>query len=110
MVEAADLEILDQHVRPGGELPDHAPSLLVVEIELDRALAAVGGMKIGGVEMAAVGRFHEGRTPAAGIVAGPLALDLDHIGAEIGENLPGPGPRQDAGELNYAKSGQRPRH
>ena len=83
-------------------LRDDAPAVLALEIELDRALAAVGGMEIGGAEMAAVGRLHERRPPAAGVVAGALALDLDDVGAEIGENLAGPGPGQDAGELEHA--------
>ena len=52
--------------------------------------------------MAAVSRFDEGRTPAARIVAGAFALDLDDVGAEVGEHLPGPGARQDAGELDHA--------
>ncbi len=73
-------------------------ALLALEVELDRALAAVGGVEIGGAQMAAVGCRHERRAPAAGVVAGALALDLDHVGAEIGENLAGPGPGQDAGQ------------
>ncbi len=60
--------------------------------------------------MAPVGRLDERRPPDAGIVAGPCALDLDDVGAEVGENLPGPGPRQDAGKFEHAKSGQRPGH
>ena len=60
--------------------------------------------------MAAVGRRHERRAPAAGVVAGALALDLDHVGAEIGENLPRPRPRQDAGKFEHTQTGQRTRH
>ena len=60
--------------------------------------------------MAAVGGRDERRPPAAGVVAGALALDLDHVGAEIGQNLPGPRPRQDAGKLKHAQTGQRTRH
>ena len=100
--QSADLEILDQHVGAGGELAHDALAFRGLEIELDRAFAAVGGMEIGGAEMPAVGRLDERRPPAAGIVAGALALDLDDVGAEIGENLPGPGPRQDAGKLEHA--------
>jgi hypothetical protein len=60
--------------------------------------------------MAAVRRLDEGGAPAAGVVAGTLALDLDDVGAQIGQNLPCPGPRQDAGKLENAQSRQRPRH
>src|SRR5262249_23638761 len=97
-----DLEILDQHVRACRQLLDDAPAVLTLEIELDRPFAAVGGVEIGGAEMAAVGRLDEGRPPAPGVVPRPLALDLDHVGPEIGENLPGPRPRQDAGKLEHA--------
>jgi hypothetical protein len=52
--------------------------------------------------MAPVRRLDEGRPPAPRVVARALALDLDDVGAEIGENLPGPGPRQDAGQFEHA--------
>jgi hypothetical protein len=54
--------------------------------------------------MVAVGAFHEGRAPAAGIVAGALALDLDDVGAEIGEHLSGPGTGEDAGKFKNAEA------
>ena len=60
--------------------------------------------------MAAVGGGDERRAPAAGVVAGARALDLDHVGAEVGQDLPGPRPGQDAGELQHAQTGQRTRH
>src|SRR5206468_5786328 len=100
---AADLEILDQHVRACRQLPDDAPAVRALEIKFDRALAAVGGVEIGGTEMAAAARGDEGWAPAAGVVAGALALDFDHIGAEIGENLPRPGSRQDASEFERSE-------
>ena len=67
-------------------------------------------MEIGGAEIAAVGGFHEGRAPAAGVVAGALALDLDDVGTEIGQGLPGPGTGQNAGEFEDADSGEGFRH
>jgi hypothetical protein len=108
--EPADLEILDQHVRARGKLAHDAAALLALEVELDRSLAAVGGVEIGSAEVAAAGGGDERRSPAAGVVAGALALDLDHIGAEVGQDLPGPRPGQDAGELQHAQAGQRTRH
>src|SRR3977135_3243319 len=80
------------------QLAHDALALVGFEIELDRALAGVGRMVIGGFEMAAVGRRHEGRAPAAGVVAGAPAFHLDHVGAEIGEPLAGPQPRQETGQ------------
>jgi hypothetical protein len=35
---------------------------------------------------------------------GTFALDLDYIGAEIGQNLSGPGPGQDAGKFKDAET------
>ena len=106
LLQPADLEVLDQHVGARGELLHQALAFGGLEVELDRALAAVGAMEIGGAEVAAVGRRHERRAPAAGVVAGALALDLDHVGAEIGQKLPGPRARQDAGEFEDAQTGQ----
>ncbi len=54
--------------------------------------------------MVAVGAFDKGRTPAAGIVAGALALDLDDVGAEIGQQLPGPGSGQNPGKFKDAEA------
>ena len=60
--------------------------------------------------MAAVGRLDEGRPPGAGIVARAGALDLDDVGAEIGEQLAGPRTRQNPGKLQHAQTSQRTRH
>ena len=54
--------------------------------------------------MTTVGALNEGRPPSARIVAGTFALDLDHIGAEIGQYLSGPGPGQDAGKFKDAET------
>ena len=60
--------------------------------------------------MAAIGGRHKRRAPGAGIVARTLALDLDHVGAEIGQDLAGPRPRQNAGKLEHAQTRERTRH
>ena len=60
--------------------------------------------------MLAVGAFDEGRSPAAGVVAGAFALDLDDVGAEVGQHLPRPGPGQNAGKFKDAETRQRLRH
>src|SRR5205085_11976648 len=108
--EPARLEVLDPHVRAWRQLLDDARAVRGLEVRLDRALAAVGRVEIGGAEMLAVLAFDERRAPGAGVVAGAAALDLDHVGAEVGEHLAGPWPRQDAGELEHAQTGQRTRH
>ena len=101
--EPADLEVLDQHIGARGELFDDAAAFLALEIKLDRALAAIGGMEIGGAEMRSAGGLDERRPPAAGVVAGALALDLDDVGAKIGQQLPGPGTGKNAGKFQHAQ-------
>jgi hypothetical protein len=54
--------------------------------------------------MIAVGALNERRPPSARVVAGAFALDLDYIGAEIGQDLSGPGPGQDAGKFKDAET------
>ena len=60
--------------------------------------------------MAAVGGRDEGRPPGAGIVAGAVALDLDDVGAEIGQHLARPRPGQNPGQFQHAQTSQRTRH
>ena len=108
--EPADLEILDQHVRALASLRTMRRPSSLSKSSFDRALAAVGGMEIGRADMLAVGAFHERRPPAAGIVAGAFALDLDDVGAQVGQHLPRPGPGQDAGKFEDAETRQRLRH
>ena len=97
--EPADLEILDQDVGTRRELAHDALAVLALEVEFDRALAAVGGVEIGGAEMLAVLGRDERRPPAAGVVAGALALDLGHFGAEVGQNLARPTGRRECGQV-----------
>ena len=105
--EPAELEILDHHVGARRELLDDALAVRRLEVDRDRALAAVAGEIVGRAETAAVLVLHEGRAPAAGVVARAGALDLDHVGAEIGERLAGPGTGEDAGKLEHANARER---
>jgi hypothetical protein len=43
----------------------------------------------------------------AGVVAFAGPFDLDHFGAEIGEELSAPGPGEDAGQLDHLDTGER---
>src|SRR5262249_57896605 len=52
--ETPNLEILDQHIRARRQLLDDAPTFLALEIELDRTLAAAGGVEIGSVQITAL--------------------------------------------------------
>ena len=98
--EAAGLEILDQHVGFGREPAHDLAALGLLEIDRDRAFAAVAGVEIGGVEPLAVLAFEERRPPAARVVARSRPLDLDDVGAEVGERLTRPRPGEDAGEFD----------
>ena len=104
-LEAADLEVLDDDVGLGREAPDQGPTLGGLEIGRDAALAAVAAVEIGGAEvarLAAVPGSDEGRSPLARVVAAAGALHLDHVGPEIRQQLPAPGPGQDTGQFEDA--------
>ena len=98
--EAADAEVLDHHVRAADQALDEGEIVRVGEVGDDRALAAVAGVEVGG------GAVDEGGSPAARVVA-LRGLDLDDVGAEIGERLPDPGTGEDARELDDAQARQR---
>ena len=51
-------------------------------------------LKRNGLTVLGIGQ--ERRAPAAGVIAGTGLFDLDHVGAEIGQHLGGPGAGQDA--------------
>ena len=91
--QPADLEVLQQHIALRHQLADDALALGPGEVDGQRLLVAVGGQVIGGLRgVLAVLILEIGRAPVAGIVARAGALDLDHLGAEVAENLPAPGP------------------
>jgi len=45
--------------------------------------------------------------PQPGVVAGARPLDLDHLGAEIGQRLTGPGTGENAREFEHANARER---
>ncbi len=106
--QPADLEVLDQHVALGGERLDQALPLRTREIDRHRPLVAIGTEIIGGVAGVPAGRVLDiGRPPDAGVVAGAGPLDLEHVGAVVAEQLPGPGPGEDAGKIEHLQVRQR---
>jgi len=73
------------------------------DVEGHRFLPAIAREVVRGVSrVAALAVLEEGRAPAPGIVAPTRPLDLDHLGAEVGEVLGGPGTGQHAGEIEDA--------
>src|SRR5258708_2163243 len=105
-LQAADLEVLDQHIGLRRKLTHDAFAVLALEIAFDRALATVGRVEIGSAEIALLA-FDERRSPSARIVTGLLALDLDDVRAEVGEQLSGPRAGENAGQFQHANAGQR---
>jgi hypothetical protein len=60
--------------------------------------------------MATTYGLDEGRAPAAGVVTRALALDLDDVRPEVGQNLPGPRPGENPGEFENAQASERTGH
>ena len=110
-LQRAGLEILQNDV---GSRGDGAHDLLpfgLVEIERDRALAAVDRKVVAGLAGRLAGFVLEKRRPPrARVVAHAGALDLDDVGAEIGQNLTGPRPCHDPAQIEHADVRQRTGH
>ena len=108
-LQPADLVVLDQNVGLLRQLDDERAAPLACDVDGDRLLAPVGGHEIG----ALAGRRpvrDEGRAPAARVVAAAGPLDLDDVGAHVGQCLRRPGAGQDAGEIEHAQMRQRGGH
>jgi len=82
-------EALEQHVGAQRQPPRQLAVARLGQIQRDRALVAVEPQV---VRRAALGPR---RTPGAGVVAGARALDLDHLGAQVGERHRGEWAGQD---------------
>ena len=109
--EIAELVVLEEHVGFCGELAHDPLALGLREIDRDRFLAAVGAGKISGFgRVAAVGVLQPRRAEGARVVARLRALDLEDLGAEVGEDLPGPGPGEHARKVEDADVRERSRH
>src|SRR5262249_54836904 len=97
-------EVLDQDIRLVAQREKAMPALGIVEVDRGATLVGVAEEKGQG----AIGSgpvVHEGRTEAARFAAG--RLDLDHVGAEIGEEAARKRTAQ-IGELDHANVGERP--
>ena len=95
--QPANLEILEHDVGPGGQAPDQLLPFGRGDIHAQRLLAAVGTQVVGrqAIRVAHLsGIIEPRRPPATGIIAALGMLDLDHAGAEIRQQLAGPGPGQ----------------
>ena len=90
-------EVLDQDVGVGQQLEQQLPALLRLDVEADAELVGVEVHEretaLAVLEVARVGR-DRARRVALGI------LDLDHLGAEVGEQLAGVGRGEEAAVLD----------
>ena len=73
-------EVLDEHVRAGGEVAEQPRAVRLLEVERDPALVPVDGGEDG-----AHARAPRARAPLAEVVAALRALDLDHVRPQVGE-------------------------
>ena len=101
--QSTGLEVVDQDVGAFEQAQDHVAPLGLADVDGDGALVAVGAGKIGGKPVV------EGRAPAARLV--PLRrLDLDDLGAMVGQRLGAIGAAQHAAEVKDADSVKRAGH
>jgi hypothetical protein len=109
--QPADLEVFHQHVGLGGEAADQRRALGPGNVDRGGALVAVGAEVIGAFPgvVAAIGQLQERRPPGAGIVAAPRLLHLEHVSAEIGENLGRPGSGEDPRKVQHLDPVERAR-
>ena len=110
--QRAGLVVLEQDIALRDHPPGQALTLRRCQVDRDRALVAVRRVEIDAVveQFFAVCVLQEGRAPAAHIVAGAGTLDLDDVGAEVGQDLGRRRPGQDAGQVENAESFQRTGH
>ncbi len=106
-LEHAGAEGLEQDVAVADQATQHLAALLVLEVDADRALVAVQRQEH---------RRRRGRLDAlvlrrrpAHVVAHAGVLDLDDVGAEVGQQLRAEPARQQAREVEHAHAVQRQR-
>ncbi len=110
-LEPADLEVFQHHVRLRRQLAQDGLPLGAGHVHGQRTLVAVGAQEIGGIRRRLARAVGEpGRPPAARIVTALAIraglLDLDHVGAEVAQQLRGPRPGQDAGQVEDLQPGE----
>ena len=95
----AGAELFDEDIGAFDQRPQPRRRAGSLEVDLDALLAAVEHGEQQAVIAGARASF------AHGLAAG--ALDLDHLGARLGEDEGGERPRQEGGEIEHADIGER---
>jgi len=93
-------EVLGEHVDVREEAAHQRAPLGVPQVERDALLVAVEREE---GDRHAVG----GGVPVAALVARARRLDLDHLGAQVGEDRGAERPGQEAGQVEDADAGER---
>ncbi|MNZ90042.1 hypothetical protein D3C78_1089920 [compost metagenome] len=105
--QPADLEVLHHHVGFQGHAAQQGLAFGVGHVDGDGALVAVAGREVSGFARVLAGIvLAEGRAPVAGVVAGDGALDLDDVGAQVGQHLGAPGTGEHARQVQHLDAGQ----
>jgi len=108
LLQPADLEVLHQDVAVGCHAANQRLAFGLGHVDRDRALVAVARGVVGGlVGIVAVGVLQEGRAPVAGVITAFGPLDLDHVSAQVGQDLGAPRPGQHARKVEYLDACQR---
>src|SRR5262245_39479340 len=107
-LEIADLVILHENVAALGDVANDLLPLGACDVDGDRLLVAVGAEIEGIVVVRLACRvFQVRRAKGAGVVAAAGALDLDHLGAEIGQHLCRQRASKHAREVENLDAGKR---
>ena len=105
--QPAHLEVLHQDVAVLGHLTDERLAFNLGHVDGDGAFVAVASGEVSGVfGVVALGILEERGTPMARVIASAGTLDLDDVGAKVGQNLGAPRAGQDAGEVEYFEVGE----
>ena len=104
----ADLEVLDKHIAVQRQFANQGLAGRLRNVTGHRALVAVGAQVVGGfARFCAAAVVQKGRAPAARVVTSAGALDLDDIGAQVGQGLGAPRAGEYAGEVENADALER---
>ena len=90
-------EILDDRICVLDQPQEHVATRRGSDVERDGAFAAIGVLE-------GERRLPFLRRSVTVVVAGSRALDLDHVGAEVGEDAGREGPGDDAREIQHPNS------
>ena len=102
-LHGAGLEVFGQHVGAFEQAQQDLAAGGLADVERDRLLVAVDADEVAGVRLVA-----ERRAPVAHLVA-LRRLDLDHLGAVVGQDHRAVGTAEHAGQVDDLDAGERTR-